>query len=80
MRVVLTRLLTTAANNELTSAITRQALLRSGAFAVVTAEEDRALARAGVRSCAPDTGDVWSRYRVAGVDVGDLAPLTLNLL
>lgn len=44
------------------------------AAAVVTADENRRLARAGVASTFND-GDIWERYRVAGIDVDGFAQL-----
>lgn len=50
--------------------------------AVVTREEDKALANAGVGIAAPvgaDPADVWARYRAAGFDPELFAPATQDL-
>ena len=74
--VVLTKLLALATAGALTPAMTCNELYAAGSFAVVTADEDKALTRAGVRGSAPHLDDPWSRYRAAGIDVSRLAPLS----
>jgi hypothetical protein len=45
---------------------------------IITAEEDRALAAAGVGSVTADGPDIWSRYRAAGIDPTELKPFIIG--
>src|SRR5690606_23454313 len=52
-------------------------LLRAAhSAAVISKDEDTLIARAGFGHRSPDPGDVWARYRAAGIDVEGFAPLT----
>ncbi len=42
--------------------------------AVISKSEDELLSRAGFAHASPDPGDVWGRYRAAGLDVDEFAP------
>lgn len=44
-------------------------------YAVITKSEDSLLTAAGVASAGGDDGDPWARYRAAGLDVDNFAPL-----
>lgn len=50
-----------------------------GLIVVMTAEEDRALSRAGHRMTTPDLTQPWKRYAQIGVTQEDCAPIDLGM-
>ena len=46
---------------------------------IITADEDRALTKAGNRDSAPDSDDPWSRYRALSLTRTDFAPYAPDL-
>lgn len=66
---------------ELTADRCRAALETGGRWVVITREENKRLAAAGVADCMPpgqadEPADPWTRHRHAGLDVDSFGPLT----